>query len=319
MDRIPRSPRTSQTTQTRQTRRIQRITLLGVFGAALGAALPAPAAHAEAKKPAAKKEVAPVARKAKPRTLTPVSAEHKKALAKLLGGFKLGATKDEVIAVFSKQLDERYDEKIKATTDITAQDQLRRDKRNEVNRLRQSYISFDTAKPSPWDVSIVEEEFAHNTGESMLERWENQDGKNQRRFFFFYEGKLWKMFVSLDVSILSEDNKSFAAFRSKMEALYGPGDVEDGKITWRTDAFDVRAIDKLKSYDALALAIEDPRVRKQVEASREAKAPPRRETNSVIKAVIDTDHKDHPDVKSNSDAVDSVIRAQGGTPPAPKK
>jgi hypothetical protein len=299
--------------------RITRITLLAMLGAVLATVVPRAIGHAEAKKPAAKKETAPVARKAKPRTLTPVSADHKKALAKLYGGFKLGMTKDEVIAVFAKQLDERYDEKIKATTDITAQDQLRRDKRNEVNRLRQSYISFDTTKPSPWDVSIVEDEFAHGTGESMLERWENQDGKNQRRFFFFSDGKLWKMFVSLDVSILSEDNKSFAAFRSKMESIYGPGDVEDGKITWRTEAFDVRALDKLKSYDALALVIEDPRVRKQVEATREAKAPPRHETNSVIKAVIDPDHTDHPNVKSNSDAVDNVIRAQGGPPPAPHK
>jgi hypothetical protein len=251
--------------------------------------------------------------------LTPVSAAHKKALAELYGGFKFGMTKDEVIAVFSKQLDERYDEKIKATTDITAQDRLRRDKRNEVSRLQGSYISFETAKPSPWDVSIVEDEFAHNTSEAMLERWENQGGKNQRRFFFFHDGRLWKMFVSLDVSILSEDKKNFAAFRSVMESKYGSGDVEDGRITWRTEELDVRAIDKLKSYDALALVIEDPRARARVDAEREAKAPPRREGNSVIRAVIDTDHTDHPDVKSNSDAVDDVIRAQGGTAPRPHK
>src|ERR1043165_2518171 len=102
-----------------------------------------------------------------------MTADHKKALAELFGGFKFGMTKDEVIAVFSKQLDERYDDKIKATTGIAAQDKLRRDKRNEVTRLQQSYISFEAGKPSPWDVSIVEEEFAHNTGEAMLERWEN--------------------------------------------------------------------------------------------------------------------------------------------------
>lgn len=294
--------------------RLLRMVLFSMLG------LAAPAlAQGDAKKlPARKPAAAPaVAKKPKPRKLTAMSAQHKKALAELYGGFKFGMTKDEVIAVFSKQLDERYDEKIKATTDITAQDRLRRDKRNEVNRLQSSYISFETAKPSPWDVSIVEDEFAHNTGEAMLERWENQGGKNQRRFFFFSDGRLWKMFVSLDVSILSEDKKTFAAFRSVMEAKYGAGDVEDGKITWRSEAFDVRAVDKLKSYDALALVIEDPHVRGLVDATREAKAPPRRETNSVIKAVIDADHTDHPDVKSNNNAVDDVIRAQGGTPKPP--
>jgi len=307
-------------------RRIRPILLFAMLGCAAPALAegdarkpPAPSTRKEAA--AGKKEAAPAskapasAQKARPRKLTPVSPAHKKALAELYGGFKFGMTKDEVIAVFSKQLDERYDEKIKATTDTIEQDRLRHEKKAEVSRLQASYISFETAKPSPWDVSIIEDEFVHNTGEAMLERWENQGGKNQRRFFFFHDGKLWKMFLSLDVSILPEDKKNFATFRAVMEGKYGAGDVEDTRITWRTDELDVRAVDKLKSYSALALVIEDPRVRKQVDAEREAKAPPRRETNSVIKAVIDADHTDHPDVKSNNDAVDGVIRAQGGTPP----
>jgi hypothetical protein len=255
----------------------------------------------------------PAARKPKQ---TPMTADHRKALAELFGGFKFGMSKDEVIAVFSKQLDARYDDQIKATTDIAVQDRLRRDKRNEVTRLQQSYISFDAGKPSPWDVSIVEDEFAHNTGEAMLERWENQAGKNQRRFFFFFEGKLWKMFVSLDVSILPEDKKNFATFESVMEAKYGPGEVEGGKITWRTDDFEARAVDKLKTYDALALVVEDPKVRHQLEAVRETKAPPRRQGNTMIESVIDNG-KDRPSVKSDSSTVDAVIRAQGGNAPPP--
>jgi hypothetical protein len=264
-------------------------------------------------------DAAPARPAAAKKARTPISAEHRKALAELYGGFKVGMTKDEVIAVFSKQLDERYDDKIKATTDITAQDRLRRDKKNEISRLQQSYMAFDNSKPSPWDVSIVENEFAHNTGEAMLERWENQGGKNQRRFFFFFEGKLWKMFVSLDVSILPEDKKNFATFRAVMEGKYGPGDVEPGRITWRTDDLEARAVDKLKSYDALALVVEDPRVRRQVDAIREAKAPPRHETSSVIKAVVDTDNSDHPNVKPSSATVDDVLRAQGSPPPPKAK
>jgi hypothetical protein len=289
-------------------RRFRRFMMIALLGSLTAGAAPA-VVHAGPR--------ASRAQAAKPHR-TAISAEHKKALAELYGGFKLGMTKDEVISVFSKQLDERYDDKIKATTDITVQDRLRRDKKNEVSRLQQSYISFDTGKPSPWDVSIVDGEFAHNTGEAMLERWENQGGKNQRRFFFFFDGKLWKMFVSLDVSILPEDKKNFATFKAVMEGKYGPGDLEDGRIGWHTDEFDARATDKLKSYDALALVIEDPRVRPQVDAARAAKAPPRHETPSVIKQVIDTDHKDRPDVKANSDTVDSVIRAQGNSAPPDK-
>lgn len=298
-------------------RRSRRLTVSSLgFALAVSLGLAAPAAAGDQTAKAAQTaKTTKTARAAKARKAPPVSAAHKKALAELYAGFKFGMTKDEVIAVFSKQLDERYDEKIKATTDIAAQDRLRRDKRNEVNRLEGSYISFETSKPSPWDVSIIEDEFAHNTSEAMLERWENQGGKNHRRFFFFYEGKLWKMFVSLDVSILPEDKKNFAEFRQRMESKYGPGDVEDGRITWRTAEFDVRAIDKLKTYDALALVIEEPRTKKELVALREAKAPPKKETNAVIKAVIDPKQTDRPDVKANSNAVDEVIRAQGGSPP----
>ncbi len=274
--------------------------LLGLGGATASAAdKKAPPAAAKAAKPAPKK-AAP-----------PVTAEGKKKLAELYAGFKFGMSKDEVIGVLRKQIDQKYEERLKATTDVTAQDRLRAEKKGELARISQSYISFE-GKRTGWDVSIIEEEFAHHTGEAMLERWENSGGKNQRRFFFFHNGKLYKMFVSLDVSILPEDKKNFETFAKVMQSQYGAGDVDGGTVTWRTGEFDVRAVDKLKTYDALALVIEDPRVKKELVAAREAKAPPKKETNAVIKAVIDTDKTDKPDVKANSNAVDAVLKAQGG-------
>ena len=257
--------------------------------------------------PAAKKAPPPAKKKPAP----PVSAEHKKALAELYGGFKFGMTKDEILGTLQKQIDERYEDKIKATTDVVQQDRLRAQKKSELADAASTYVVFE-GKKTGWDVSIVEDEFAHNTNESMMQRWENQGGKNQRRFFFFYEGKLWKMFVSLDVSILPEDKKNFDTFRGVMEKQYGPGDVDVGKITWHAGDFDVRASDRLKDYDALGIAIEDPKVRGEVLALRETKKPPEHQTSSVIKAVIDPDHKDHPDVKANDGAVEAVIKAQGG-------
>ena len=73
----------------------------------------------------------------------------------------------------------------------------------------------------------------------------------------------------------------------------------------------MRAQDKLKSYDALGMVIEDNKVKKDLYALREQKAPPKHETASIIKSVIDTDKTDHPDTKANSNAVDAVINAQG--------
>jgi hypothetical protein len=165
-------------------------------------------------------------------------------------------------------------------------------------------------------VSIVETEFAHNTGESMMERWENDGGKNQRRFFFFfYNEKLWKMFISLDVSMIPEDKRTFETFKGVMESQYGKGGVDGGTISWRAGEFDVRAIDRLKDYGALGLVLEEPRVRGEVVALRQSKAPPKAETPAVIKAVIDPEGKDRPDFKSNTGAVEAVIESSGGAPP----
>jgi hypothetical protein len=267
-------------------------------------------AKAPAKAPA-KTAKAP-AKKAKPAGPPPmVTAEHKKALAEKFGGFKFGMSKDEVLGVLQKQIDERYEDKIKATTDIAVQDRYRKDKKAELSRIAQSYISFD-AKTSPWDVSIVEAEFAHNTDESMMERWENEGGKNQRRFFFFYNQKLWKMYLSLDVSIIPEEKRNFETFKSVMEGQYGAGAINDGTIAWRAGDFDVRAVDRLKDYGALGLVVEDPKVRTDVLATREAHKPPEQAHNTIINSVIDKDNKDHPDMKANGGAVDAVIQAQGG-------
>jgi hypothetical protein len=97
-----------------------------------------------------------------------------------------------------------------------------------------------------------------------------------------------------------------------MQGQYGAGDVQPGLITWRTNEFHVRAVDKLRTYDALALVIEDPRVKRDLVAIRESKAPPKKETSAVIKAVIETDKDDAPEVRQNSGAVDAVLRAHGG-------
>jgi hypothetical protein len=266
------------------------------------------AKDAPKKAPVAKK--APKAKAPPPKKVPPVSAEAKKKLALNMQSYKWGMTKEEVIANLTKSINEQYEEKIKATTDMMTQDRLRKERKAEITRIEKTYLTFD-GKKGGWDVSIVEEEFAHNTGESMLEKWEKEDGKNNRRFFFFHEGKLYKMFIQLDVSILPEDKRNFETFKGVMTSSYGAGDVEADRITWKTPEFEVRAIDKLKAYGAVALVLEDPRVKKDLVAIREAKAPPKKETNPVIKAIVDTDGSSKPDVKNNT-AVDAVIQQHGG-------
>src|SRR5580693_9417384 len=122
-------------------RRIRGALFAVVVGVSTGV-VAAPATPA--KKPAPAKAPA----KATPPPM--VTAEHKKALAEKFGGFKFGMSKDEVLGVMQKQIDEQYEDKIKATTDIAMQDRLRKDKKAELSRVASTFIAFDS-KTSPWD------------------------------------------------------------------------------------------------------------------------------------------------------------------------
>src|SRR5213079_329838 len=72
-----------------------------------------PLALAGGKAPAKKPAPAAKGPKAPPKpppkkAVPPPTAEHKKKLQELLGGYKFGMSKDEVVADFSKKLDEGY-------------------------------------------------------------------------------------------------------------------------------------------------------------------------------------------------------------------
>lgn len=279
-----------------------------ILGASLAlATTEAPEAAAGSNRPAAARAAKTKARPKAPAKKL-VNAQSKKALGELMGTYKFGMSKDEVIGVLSKQLDAKYKERLEGTTDTYAQDQLRKEKKKELNRLASNYVTFD-GKRTGWDVSLVEDEFAHNTGESMLVQWENQDGKNQRRFFFFADGQLYKMFISLDTSAWPDETRNFASFRSSMEGRYGNGEVGEGKITWRAGEFEVHALDKLRTYSALCLVIYSPSVTKELEAKRTDKAPPKPTSNGIIDAVID-DGNSRPDIRVNGDTVEAVKNAK---------
>jgi hypothetical protein len=292
---------------------IRRLALI-LVGSLLLAAPAASPVFAKAKKTTkttkktTKKTTAPAAPK-KPPTM---AVDNRKKLDSLFGEFKFGMTKDEVVGVYAKEINAKFDEKIKQTSDVAAQDRLRADRKKETKALSSSYVEFN-GKKTGWDVSIIEEEFAHNTGESMLEKWENKDGKNNRHFFFFKDGQLYKMFVSLDLTILPEDERTTETFQKVMQGAYGNGLIEANTITWVTADATIRAVDKLKQLSALGVVLEQTATVKELVAIREEKAPKKDQGSSIIKAVVDTDGTDAPDVKQNSNAVDSVIKAQGGS------
>jgi len=245
----------------------------------------------------------------------PATAQQKKELGSLMGEFSFSMTKKEVIGKLKKELRERYQLQISATTDVSKQDKLRSERDAEIKRIVSSYADFK-GKRSGWDVSIVDDQFAHHTGESMLVYWDNVDGKNQRRFFFFDNGKLYKMFIALDSSVLKKKQRSFAFLQDAMEKRFGSGSVvyrtdregveHPDHIAWSGRRHVVKAFDKLSFYGSFCLSIADPAVEKQILARRakNKKAPTK---NQVIEAVVQKGDADKPSLDDNAAAVDALL------------
>ncbi len=273
-------------------------------------AQPAFAKSKRKKKTKAKVTETATAAAAKPVKAPPISDEHKKSLEELRGAYTFGMTKDEVLGVLAKQLDEAYADRIKSTTDVRKQDRLRAEKKKELADIRDSYMAFD-GTVTGWDVSMIDAEFAHKNDEAMMEFWENEDGKSQRRFFFFDNGRLYKMLVSLDVSDIPADQRTFETFQRAMEGRYGEGITDTSSITWTMGNYRVVAKDKLLRDKALCLVLTDVDAATAVEARRAKTDRGAIKVDSVTRAVIDRGGDAPPSLDERSDAAGRVIKATG--------
>ncbi|HEY0705509.1 MAG TPA: hypothetical protein VGG33_01860, partial [Polyangia bacterium] len=159
----------------------------------------------------------------------------------------------------------------------------------EVERVKGKVIKFDGNKTG-YDVSIVDQEFLHNTGESMLVAKE----ENATRYFFFTDDRLYKMFIAFDKEMLQ--GKSFREFGQLMQARFGKArevTVEDrtkAGVKVRLDHFVwggkgqadmLRLVDRSEFYDVFCLVIYDAKTAARQEEIRKSRAAPAKRDNLV--------------------------------------
>lgn len=266
--------------------RSRKLGLLAGITAALfiGSALAAPSAEAKRKKkPAA------------------VKMAKDKDLGELMGAFKFGMSAKQVLKVLHKQVSDAYAEKISNTSDVYGQDKLRKKRDKEIKKISSTFTKFEGNKTG-WDVSLIDDQFAHGTDESMMVHWENQGGRDQRRFFFFHDGKLYKMVVAVNTKQMGE-GKDFSFFQNVLEQRYGPGAVGNARIDWKSKSYHVTAIDKLRFYGTFVMVIADPSREKRVIAAREAN-PKVVKKNKVIDSMIGEDEGDL--TNANKNVIDQI-------------
>jgi hypothetical protein len=230
------------------------------------------------------------------------------------GEFSWGMSPQAVMEKLNAKIDASYKERVeKYRLDPAKSDSIRGQIKAEKTRVAKSLVKFDGEK-SGWDVSIIDEEFLQNNGESMLQYKEPKS----TRYFFFSGDSLYKMYVAFDKDVVA--GKSFQEFGDMMQQKYGRAQVVYRDVVmhgvknkvldsfqWRSAEGDgLRLVDRSKFYDVYCLVIYDHGVAdRQAELRKERSS--REPKGSVVDNVIDTKGSDRDE---NDNVIDRITGKQ---------
>jgi hypothetical protein len=266
-------------------------------------------AKGKAKKAAHGEGAAPTASAAEVAKLKAVRLGDPKA-----GSFNWNTAPEQVMANIKAAIEAKYQPRLeKAAQDPGKQQRVREERDREINAVKKSYTKFEGQK-SGWDVSIVGPEFDQNTGEAVLVTKE----ENWTRYYFFFEGGLYKMFLAFNKDFLG--GKSFQDFGKDMEAKYGHSKevYRDEKMKggvrhildhfeWNAGGDKLRLVDRSEFYGVYCLVLYDAGTQGRVIQRREVVNPNHQEKDALVEAVTTPDKNTN---DSNDDVVDRITGKQ---------
>lgn len=224
-----------------------------------------------------------------------------------LGEFKFGMTEEQVMGVVTKEISDRYEQKIRSSLDTYKQDNLRRQRTEEVKRVKKTLTKFDGTR-SGWDASIIDDQFAHGTDESMFVSWEAKAGQGQRKFFFFFKGKLYKVMLALDVSQLDEEQRDFDTYANSLRERFGNGKTNYVGVLWNIGTYRVEALNKLAFYTSFCLVMSDSQVLPALIENRKKKAIKLTKKSRSLRFLIEDDPDTSIDLDESSNVVDDILK-----------
>jgi len=228
-------------------------------------------------------------------------------IKELKGDFTWGMTPQQVKEKLFAKIDESNKERLeKVRLDPANSDKIRVQIKADKDRISKSYVKFEGKTPG-WEVSIIDEEFVPNNGESMLVSQEDK----KKRYFFFNGEALFKMFIAFDKEVVQ--GKSFVEFGEMMQTkfgkaqpvyrtivLHGAKDQVLDTYLWRSSEGDgLRLVDRSKFYDVYCLVVYDRSVadrQTELKKANAAKVP----AGSFVDSVIS-------DKPSDRDENDNVV------------
>jgi len=193
-----------------------------------------------------------------------LSAQH--GVYTIMGDFRWGMTPAQVFKVLSKDIETEYAKRQESEADATAQDANRKWRADQLHALKSDYTKFTKASNHRWGVSLIQYEYVDDNGEEML--WV-RTGNGLRKFYFFKDGALWKIFYAYSTDVWP--GKSYADIvEEKFKKWFGPSPEQQIKedaetkqpvleyYEWKaTDGEIVRSFDMTQVHGVFALTVVD--------------------------------------------------------------
>ena len=190
----------------------------------------------------------------------------------LMDGFRWGMSKQEVLTELFKRVKKEYAEKMRKARGQKRKDELFKEMKQKLRNIKKSVIAFN-GQNTPWNTSIIDDQFAHRNNESMIV----YKKKKETYYFFFYNDRLYKIFIALDKNKFM--GWSFMKFQHEMESKFGPalevitkglsGVSELHHIMWRSpEGVELWAMDKTMVYGTFVFVIIDSSTNAEVMQAR---------------------------------------------------
>lgn len=242
-------------------------------------------------------------------------------IADVLGDIQWG---DSHEAVIEKIRDARIAELREDPRNRNDRVAMQRARQRVLDQMRAAEDSFIELKGrrTGYEVSVVAEEFVPNNGESLIRV---RDAVAQR-FFFFLDGKLYKMVAAYDQEYIS--NIGFEAFLNHATQRYGrPSTTNYGSVlgeevlvqaVWEDQRSQLRIDDRRELFGTFTMAFAELNTLRRLEKEgRVAKGAQRgeEEVSDRVRALMQTQARD-----PNAQVVDGLVGdVKVELPPGPKK
>lgn len=186
------------------------------------------------------------------------------SLSSMMDNLKWGMSHAEVTKVFTENggiIWKDYDEKLakaRVGPEMTA---IENEREQAKQAFARSYIEFKDT-PTGYDATGIRGEYTYKNRESLM--WVNRQGK--KRYFFFINDRLWKMYDEVPLAETGPMGKSYIDAVNKMNAQLGAQGriqgadpakgINSTTVDWKDGASHARVVDR-SGERVVAVVIED--------------------------------------------------------------